>query len=569
MIIGIDLGTTNSLAAIWRDGKAEMIPNSHGDFMTPSVVGIDNEGHIVVGKIAKDHLVSNPENTTSAFKRYMGSEKTVKLGKHKFRMEELSALILKSIKADAEAYLGVEVTEAVISVPAYFNDTQRQATKSAGSIAGLKVERLINEPTAAAMAYGLHKRDIESQFLVFDLGGGTFDVSILEIFEGIMEVHASAGDNHLGGEDFLDYLVKNIIKKISSLKKIPSEKIESDIGHLIYTLAEKAKRQLTDNKSTKIDIPYQEKMISMDITRDEFIEICTPLLEKIRTPIEKALRDARMKVSDLDEVVLVGGATRMPIIQSMVAKMCGRLPARNIDPDKVIAIGTAIQAGLKSRHEDLKEVVLTDVCPYTLGIEINNHMDDSAFAPGIFSPIIERNTVIPASRVERYYTAIDNQKMVDIKIFQGESRLTKDNVRLGNIEIEIPKKPAGEEQVDVRFTYDINGLLEVEATIVSQEKTKKLIIQENPGKLSEEEIEERLKKLEALKVHPREQSENKAIITRAERLYELMLGDAREAVGRNLDLFQAVLRKQDPKDIEHAKKEMIEFLDQVDDFQYF
>lgn len=568
MIIGIDLGTTNSLAAVWKDGKAQLIPNALGKHMTPSVVSLDENNQLLVGDIARERLVSHPNLTAATFKRYMGSDKTTKLGKKSFRPEELSSLVLKSLKEDAEAMLGESVTEAIITVPAYFNDTQRKATRLAGELAGLKVERLLNEPTAAAMAYGLHNREKESQFLVFDLGGGTFDVSILEIFEGIMEVHATAGDNHLGGEDFVDALIHEFLSQKSSETKLTASKLEEKIGHLLWAAAEKCKRQLTDKEIATMSVPFNNQVLEMEVSREKLISISKSLLDRVRKPIEQALRDARMRIADLDEIVLVGGATRMPIIQSLVAKMFGRLPNRHIDPDSVIAIGAAVQAGLKARDCALDEVVMTDVCPYSLGIETVREFAPNQFVPGIYTPIIERNTVIPTSRVERFCTVQDRQAKLAVKVYQGESHNVQDNIFLGEVEVKVPRKAAGEETVDVRFTYDINGLLEVEATVVSEQTTKTLIIQETPGRLSEKEIAKRLEELKHLKTHPRDQAANKAVIARAERLYEQTLGDTRESVGNCLNHFMHILQRQNPKEIESVRIEVIDFLDQIEDYQY-
>ncbi|MGD9369334.1 MAG: molecular chaperone HscC, partial [Desulfobacteraceae bacterium] len=369
MIIGIDLGTTNSLVACWQDRQARLIPNSHGQVVTPSVVGLGDDGEIMVGEPALGRLITHPLLTTAAFKRYMGTDHEITLGKKIFRMEELSALVLKSLKTDAEAFLGQPIDEAIITVPAYFNDTQRKATRIAGELAGLKVERLLNEPTAAALAYGLHQSDSESCFLVFDLGGGTFDVSVLELFDGIMEVHASAGDNFLGGEDFLNSIVKYFTEKTALSDLTTAQELTPEEVNRLRNEAEKTKIALTDGTETTMHFDFRGKELECAITRDDFGQMNDQLMQRIRRPVERSLRDAKIVTDDIDEIVLVGGAVRMPAIQALVTRMFRRFPVRAINPEEVVAMGAAVQAGLKARNEELKDVVITDVCPYTLGIE--------------------------------------------------------------------------------------------------------------------------------------------------------------------------------------------------------
>lgn len=565
MIIGIDLGTTNSLVSVWRDGESVIIPNALGHHMTPSVVGIDESGDILIGMPARERLVTHPHLTTSLFKRYMGSNKTIKIGKRKFRPEELSSLVLRSLKEDAEVFLGEPVTEAIITVPAYFNDTQRKATRVAGQLAELKVERLLNEPTAAALAYGLHNNDVESQFLVFDLGGGTFDVSLLELFEGVMEVRASAGDNFLGGEDFLDRIIDGFLEAVDNPKGLLNDPMAMQA---LRDQAERAKRKLSTDKQATISIRWKKQDLEWQIDEEKFSILTAPLLDRLKDPVERALRDARIRAGELNEVILVGGATRMPIVRKLVSLMFGRLPAGHIDPDEVVAMGAAVQAGLKARDAALDEIVMTDVCPYTLGTEVVRQLGGSQYQEGIYMPIIERNTVIPTSRVERVYTVSDNQKKMNINIFQGESNLIKDNIPLGEIKLKIPPKPSGEESIDIRFTYDINGLLEVDATIVSTQENHNLLIEENPGVLSQDEIEKRLKELSKLKIHPRDQIENRTLVARAERLYEQSLGDLREYIGEQLTQFRHLLDRQNPGEIRDAITQFSEILDEIEGDHY-
>jgi len=559
MIIGIDLGTTNSLVAIWRDGQAHLIPNALGEYLTPSVVGVDENGDILTGQAAKERLLVYPEKTVANFKRYMGSHRTFELGALRLRPEELSALLLKSLKADAEVYLAHSVKEAVITVPAYFNDVQRKATKAAAELAGLKVDRLLNEPTAAALAYGLHDAQKEKQFLVFDLGGGTFDVSVLELFEGIMEVRASAGDAYLGGEDFVERLMAAFRQQTG----MESTGISAQLQEKLRFQAEKTKRLLTDRQSAAMELPWQGETLSWQLSQQEFESLADPLLQKLRIPVERALRDATIRAGELDEIVLVGGATRMPMVRKLVARMFGRLPAGHIHPDEVVALGAAVQAGLIADDKALKEVVLTDVCPFTLGIEIAQRIGSQPVS-GHYLPIIERNTVLPASRVEQVTTVTDYQKAVNLRVYQGESRMVKDNIFLGELKVPLAPLPAGKEVIHVRFTYDINGLLEVVADAVNSDEQIQIIIEENPGVLSKEEIKSRFAALAHLKIHPREQTENRALLARAERMYEEYIGDLRHYIGRGIAEFQAILARQDSREIEKARRQFEQALDEVE-----
>jgi molecular chaperone HscC len=568
MILGIDLGTSNSLVGVWRDGKAVLIPNAHDELLTPSIVGFADDGSLLVGKAAKERLISHPRDTAATFKRYMGSNRSVKVGAHSYRPEELSAMVLRSLKADAEAYLGHAVSEAVITVPAYFNDSQRKATRAAGELAGLKVDRLLNEPTAAALAYGLHSGEVESKFLVFDLGGGTFDVSILELFEGVIEVCASTGDNFLGGEDFLDLLVQEFVRRVGKDRGLAERDRPLQLEQRLRAEAERVKRVLTTADDVVMRVDWEGEQYSARITIDEFTKLSEPLLVRLRTPLERALRDARIRASELDNVVLAGGATRMPMVRRMVATLFGRLPASSLNPDEVVAIGAATQAGLKMRDSALSEVVLTDVCPYTLGIEVVERVSDTRIVGGVFQPIIERNTVIPASRADTFSTVQDFQKVIELRIFQGESRAVKDNIFLGKLSVKVPAKRVHEASVEVRFTYDVNGLLEVDATVAHTGEKKSLVIEENPGTLTAEEIVARLAKLAAIKVHPREQDRNRATLARANRIFEQSLGELRSMVSAHIAAFEAVIEKQNPGDVDAARKELESFLDQIENDRY-
>lgn len=565
-IIGIDLGTTNSLAAYWAEDGPRLIPNVFGKYLTPSVVSLDENDEILVGEIAKERLITHPHVTAATFKRFMGTKKEFQLGTHTFIPEELSSFVLKALKADAEAHLGHRVDEAVISVPAYFNDTQRRATKHAAELAGLHVERMISEPTAAALAYGVHRMKAETNFLVFDLGGGTFDVSILELFEGIIEVKSISGDNFLGGEDFTHVLVSSFNEAHGLDKLPPDPKLQS----AIYKQAELCKYALSESNSANMSLLLNDRIYEMTVDRTQFEGLVNQLLQRIRGTVERALRDSFLSPDDLDSIVLIGGATRMPAIKAAVSKLFRKLPFSSINPDEAVALGAAVQVALKERNDAVKEVILTDVCPYTLGVNISKEMGNHQYESGYFMPIIERNNSIPVSKVKRVTTVYNNQRSIAVEIYQGESRLVQDNILLGSLNIEVSRAPAGEQQIDIRYTYDINGILEVEITAVHTGKKKKLVIENNPGSLTEEEIEERLKALEAIKIHPREKSENRLLLAKGARLFEELLGNKRAYVDELLRRFETVLSRQNDREIKLAanvlktKLEALEIEGQVD-----
>lgn len=559
-VIGIDLGTTNSACGYWTEDGPKLIPNRLGELLTPSVVGLDESGTIIVGKAAKERLIDHSSSTVAAFKRLMGSDHKIMLDKKTFSAPELSALVLRSLKEDAEVFLGESITEAVISVPAYFDDNQRHATKLAGELAGLKVDRLINEPTAAAIAYGLHQKQ-EGTFLILDMGGGTFDVSILEFFDGVMEVHASAGDNFLGGEDFVEAMVDTLLNEL----QIEKSSLNVRLLQTLYMQMESAKRRVSQMDAQEVLLDLGGEKIRWVLTRDWFSRVATPLILRSKRPIERAMSDANLSPAQIDDIVLVGGSTRLALFRSTVGRIFGRLPSTHIDPDTVVALGAAVQAALLSKNSALDDMVLTDVCPYTLGTGVVN--EDSPHQGLYFLPIIERNSTVPVSVVRRLATAADNQSEMQLEIYQGENRLVKKNIFLGQLNVKIPKAPRGKEEVDVRYTYDMNGLLEVDVTVVSQNKTYSKLIQRNPGVIPEKEKEESLKKMAALKFHPRESEVNRALIAKGERLYEASLGDKREKIAAILSQFDAVLDRQNVNEIKKAQlhvKELLEGLDGED-----
>ena len=561
MIVGIDLGTTNSLIGVYRDTGPVLIPNALGRLLTPSAVSVDANGDFIVGQAARDRVVSHPLDSVATFKRWMGSPRETKLGKRSLRPEELSALVIRSLLQDAEAFLGEKVTEAVISVPAYFGDAQRKATRQAGELAGIRVDRLINEPTAAALAYGLDARMDGSTFMVLDLGGGTFDVSILEVFDGVMKVHASSGDNRLGGEDFLDALVEACCKDLGlDRPRLPPHELA-----LLHSRLETLKNELSAGGSATTQVQAGGKSQPWSIDEARFASLVDPLVQRIRAPVERTLRDARLTPGDLQEIVLVGGASRMAFMPRMVARMLGRLPLRHVNPDEAIALGACVAAGMKARNTALEEIVLTDVCPYTLGIAISRQDEQGHRSEGHFSPIIERNMTVPVSRVESYYPVADNQREIDLEVYQGESPYVAKNVRLGAVHVRLPPGLArAKGEVQVRFTYDVNGVLQVEATLQATGERHELLLQQSAGGLTEAEIRARLESLAALKIHPREDQQNVAVIARAERLYEEALGGHRQMVADWLVRFQAELDRQDRDSIARHRAELSDALDQIE-----
>jgi molecular chaperone HscC len=560
MIVGIDLGTTNSLIGAYIDGAARLFPNPLGSLLTPSAVSVDESGGVIVGEGARDRLVTQPEHSVAHFKRWMGSPRETILGGRGLRAEQLSALVLQSLIADAEAATGQKIEEAVISVPAYFSDAQRTATRVAGQMAGVKVERLINEPTAAALAYGLQERRDGGRFLVFDLGGGTLDVSLIEIFDGVVEVHASAGDNFLGGEDFLDLLATAACTELDLQIEALSPGARAQFRRQI----ERLKRELSHQPVARLSMEIGGRERAWEIEEARFAELAEPLAQRMRAPLERTLRDASLRPDQLDEIVLVGGATRMPMVARMVARLVGRLPLRHVNPDQAIALGAVVASGLKARDATLEEVILTDVCPYTLGTETTYRDDRGAPTGGFFMPIITRNSPVPVSREERFIPVRDEQKGIIFGIYQGENPRVDKNIKLGELDVPIPPGPSREERgVTVRFTYDINGILQVEVTVDASGARHELILEQNPGALTKEEIAARLDALASLKVHPRARQENLAVLARAERLYEEYVA-ARDWLQRMIVSFSSILEAQDDRLIASTRSQFIAALNELE-----
>lgn len=561
MIIGIDLGTTNSLVAYYTEHGPEIIPNRLGKHLTPSIVSVEGE-HIYVGETARERMLLHPDSAASVFKRTMGSDQKYRLEDKTFTSEELSSFVLRSLKEDAEHFLGESVTEAVISVPAYFNDARRKATKRAGELAGLKVERIISEPTAAAIAYGLYECKEDANFLVFDLGGGTFDVSILELSGSILEVRAVAGDNYLGGEDFTSVLEDMFYEKYPEISR---EGLDAKTSRYIHKQAEVCKLHFEDGRSSRMSCVIEEKTYDMEVELSEYEQRCEDLLERIRIPVKKSLTDSRLRLSEIHKVVLVGGATRLPVVRRFVSKLFRTLPDVTVNPDEAIALGAAVQGAMKERRDSIREVILTDVCPFTLGTEVCIEREDGRYEGGHYCPIIERNTVIPASRTETLYTIRDNQSQLCVNVLQGESRFAENNLLLGELNVDIPKAPKGKESIDVTYTYDVNSILEVQVKINSTGKLVKQILKGQQVEMTDEEIAARMEELAYLKIPPREQEENKLLLLRGERIYEESLGDERRIIEHAIQKFEVALNTQDPMKIKEARADFQRFLEEWDD----
>lgn len=542
-VIGIDLGTTNSLGCVYRNGKAELIPNAYGSYLTPSVVSMTEDGKLIVGQPAKDRLITHPERTVSSFKKDMGTGRSWKPGEKSFLPEELSSLVIRSIVEDAQNYLGEEIEEAVISVPAYFHDEQRVAVKRAGALAGIHVERIVNEPSAAALASYFTANE-EQNMLVFDFGGGTLDVSLVDCFDTMVEIVSVAGNNRLGGDDFDRLIAEHFLREHG----VARQQLRAQEYAVLLKQAERCKKLLSEQDEVVMHATVGDQLYESTYTMDRLFEESKALLKEIRQVIGRALKDGKMTIHDVDLVVMAGGSSKMPLIQKYIRHLFHKAPMVQGNCDELIALGLGLVCGVKERKEEIKDYILTDICPFSLGVATINEADpDRAY----MANIINRNTVLPCSRVRRFYTASDQQDYVVVEIHQGENTYAQDNLLLGKIEISVPPKPKGKEAVDVRFTYDINGILVVDTRVVSTGVVKTHIISQ---KIPEAELEERVRELEKLKVHPRDLSENQQMMERLEALYQEVYPKQKEQVQQMIRTFEEFLDGQNPRQIQGYRR---------------
>jgi len=556
--IGIDLGTTHSLAAVLMNGQAIIIPNRLGERLTPSAVSVDDAGRTLVGAPAKAREITHPGRTACNFKRDMGTDRTWTLGDEPMRAETLSALVLSEIRQSVEEHLGQPVAEAVVTVPAYFGEDQRRATQAACEIAGLHVERIINEPTAAALAYGFGNPQSEAKLVVLDLGGGTFDVSVLEVTDGIIEILASAGDARLGGEDFVEVMMEHCRQHFLDTQDVDLA-AQDELVAKLRAACERTKRALSSAEAAQIvvaGVGPSAKTLVLDVTREQVHQWWAPLLTRMQTPVRQALKDAGWMRGAVDDVLLVGGATRMPIVDEFVASLFNKPGTRTLAPDEAVAMGAAVQAALKADDAQVEDLVVTDIAPFSLGVDHASEYGRHRVA-GLFSAILERGTVLPASRTQMFSTIDDGQTRVRFGIYQGEHALCEHNTKIGEFAMNVPPGPAGSQQIDVRFSYDLNGLLEIESTIVTTGEKHVLVLDRSGRGMSKAEIARAQSALAALKFHPRDALPNVAALERAEALFTTLTREQRAFLGELIGAFKACLESQDAEAIRHNREQLL------------
>lgn len=537
-MIGIDLGTTNSLVCVWEEDHARLLENCFGENLTPSVVSFDEDGTVYVGKTAQERLITHPATTFREFKRDMGTDIRYTAYGKEYTPEELSALVLKQLKTDAELVLGHPVEEAVISVPAYFNDKQRAATRNAGLLAGLKVERLINEPSAAALAYHVDQCDDEEMFIVFDFGGGTLDVSLVDAFENVIEIQSISGDNRLGGKDFNSLIAYDICFR----NHLDWEKLSRQDKAILLREAEQVKIRLTDSEETTAQVRVNGKECAYTLSNQQLVDLSAELFAAIQKVLSKLMNNGMVTEKDISRVIMVGGSSKMPTVRQFVSRLFGGKISAGGNPDEIICQGTGILCGIKERKSGVRDLVLTDICPFTLGVGI---LGD------VMSPIIRKNQSLPCSRVQEYFTVNDDQKTILLRIYQGENHKASRNLFLTKMEVVIPPRPKGEVRVEVRFSYDINGLFDIDifCPATGEHLNREL---GTGGGMSEEELLASRAALEKIKMHPRDMEKNKCILEKAEALYVECNESQQAFLGRAIERFQAALNQQQSRIAERA-----------------
>lgn len=553
-VIGIDLGTTNSLASVYTESGVKVIPNSLGNKLTPSVVGLDDEGKVIVGEVAKERLITHPERTAAEFKRTMGTDKTYKLGEESFSSQQLSSILLRKIAADAKAHLNEEIDEVVISVPAYFDDKMRTATKQAAEMAGIKCERLINEPSAAALAYLYKHGWKDGTYMVVDFGGGTLDVSIIDSFDSVMEIIAVAGNNHLGGKDINEAIYNHfcLVNNLLDSNLTPEERA------IIYRMSETTKIALSTNPLAVMSVCLNDQEYSLTLDNNSLIKIAHVSFEKLFEPIKKALKDSRLKPNDLEAIVLVGGSCKMPTVASYIEKITGVKPCSDLDPDTAISLGAGVYSGIKTKNQQLKDVVMTDICPFSLGVDCRDMNDDL-----VMSFIIDRNSMLPCSQIKSYYAIHQNQTEVEFRIYQGESIIPENNIYLGSMSITCPPTNTNEFIATCRMTYDINGILVIDVTNKEGVTVSKTLVGNNV-KLSEKEIATIKAKLDKLRFSDEVDEESQLLVSRAERVIEETLSYERDFLMNALTIFKLTMNKGNSVEKRKAKEDFKKLLDSLE-----